>query len=119
MANELTLEASLGYTKNATSITMSLGATQFTVAGSICVRALQAIANTATALGIGGMTTCGYCLMVNRDNTNSVNVRMGNTGADVATLKAGEFAMFRLASNTPYLITNAGTVNVEYALIEA
>lgn len=117
MANELTVTCTLEFLKSGIAATESLTKT-LTVTGSKYVRGVQAIGTSEEALGIGDLGTLGYCILINRDATNFVEVRMGSSAADVIKIKAGEFALFRMAGNTPYMIADTGTCNVEFIIIE-
>jgi hypothetical protein len=121
-ANELTLTAALEFTKSTThtdSRNMGVEGKQFTVSGTDCVGPItQTIGTSAEALDIGDITTPGYIIIKNLDATNYVTIRMGSTGADVVKLKAGEFALFRLASTNPFALANTGACQVLFALIE-
>lgn len=118
MASELTISAELDFTKGTVSISKVGSSTKFTVTGTKYVQAVQSIGVTAEALGLGDIGTPGYIIIFNRDATNFVEIRDGSGGADVVKLKAGEFALFRLATATPYLIADTAIVVVEYVLIE-
>lgn len=119
MANELTLSMSLFFSKGATSISLGVSGLSLNVSGAKIVQCVQNIGASAEAVSIGDITTPGYMIAVNRDATNSISIRMGSGGADVVKLQPGEWAMFRLASTTPYAIASASTANLEYLIIEA
>jgi hypothetical protein len=121
-ANELTLSAALEFIKSNTRTStkdMGISGLQFTVSGTDCIGPVtQTIGTSAEALDIGDITTPGYVAIKNLDATNYVTIRMGSTGADVVKLKAGEFAMFRLASTNPFALANTSSCQVLYVLVE-
>lgn len=118
MANELTVAANLSFVKGSVSVSMAIGATRFTVTGTDYMRGTQTVGTAAEALDIGDITTPGWMLIVNRDATNYVEIRDGADGADVVKIKAGEFALFRLATTTPYVIATTAACQVEYVVVE-
>jgi hypothetical protein len=121
-ANELTLSGALDFTKSSTRATtrdMGISGLQFTVTGTDCIGPVtQNVGTSAEALDIGDITTPGYLAIKNLDATNYVTVRMGSTGADVVKLKAGEFALFRLASTNPFVLANTSACQILYCLVE-
>jgi hypothetical protein len=88
------------------------------VTGTKCLKTQQTVGTAAEALEIGDMTTPGFCLFHNTDSTNFVEIRDGAAGADLIKLKAGEIAMCRLATATPYAIADTAAVELRYMMIE-
>lgn len=117
MANELTVRAFMAFLKGDVDEEMTFSDT-VTVTGTKCLKNVQSVGNTAEALEIGDMTTPGFCLFHNMDATNSVEIRDGESGADLIKLNAGEIAMGRLATNAPYAISNTSTVSLRYMMVE-
>ncbi len=119
MANELKLSCSLEFTKNGITDSLSVSDSQFDVSGTKFIHNVQAVAATEeAALDISGLTTPGYMLIKNLDDTNYVEVT-GATGEGMCVkLKAGEVALFRHAGAAPFVQANTSTVTVEYLLIE-
>lgn len=118
MANEITLGLSLAYQKGTANISIACSGTQLSVTGSKFIHNVQAIGTSVEAISIGDIGTAGYMVAINRDATNFITIRAGSSGADVIKLKAGEWAMFRLATSTPYAIADTGACNLEYLIIE-
>ncbi len=119
MANELTLSASIKFAKGNRSANMSKSGLQLDVTGTNYVSKTQVVGTTAEALDKGEMTTPGYVLIKNNDTTNFVEVRDGSGGADVVKIRAGGFALFQLATATPFVIADTAACEIEYVLIEA
>jgi hypothetical protein len=117
MANELTVRAFMAFMKGDTDEDMEV-ADMVTVTGSKCLKNKQTVGTSAEALEIGDMTTPGFCLFHNTDSTNYVEIRDGAEGADLIKLKAGEVAMCRLATATPYGIANTAAVELRYMMVE-
>jgi hypothetical protein len=118
MANELVLSASGELEKGDISFDFSFSGDRVTVSGSHYVDRTQEIGLVAEALDIGDITTCGYAFFHNQDDTNYVTIRSGSSGASVVKLKAGEKALFRLATSTPYAIADTAACDIRYIIIE-
>jgi hypothetical protein len=122
MANEITISASLAFSKGGVGSSLSDSALQFDVSGTDYVQGTQNIGFAADeALGLGDAgagITPGYCYIKNTDATNYVEV-FGATG-ETATIKikAGEVALFRLSAAAPTLQADTGSVMIDYLLIE-
>lgn len=118
MADEITVACKLSVVKG--SLDLSFGPLSVTVdmSGTDGAHHTQTIGTSAEALDIGDITACGLLLIVNRDETNYVTLRMGAAGADVVKLKPGEPALLRLAANTPYALADTSPCVVEYLLLE-
>ena len=117
MANELTVSASLSFSKSGVEASLSYGGLRFTVTGAKATRIVQAIGTSEEALDLGDVGTSGYILIKNLDSTNYVSIRPGTGTANCIKLKAGEIAMFRIET-APWAIANTAACNVEFLLIE-
>lgn len=116
MADELTVRTTLEFLKGSVDDDFSESAI-LDVTGTKCVKNVQSIGNAAEALYVGDMTTPGYMAAKNLDATNYVEIRDGADGADLVKLLAGELALFRLATNAPYAISNS-SVSLKYMVVE-
>jgi len=119
LANELTLTASLAFSKGEFSALMNKTGIQLDVAGEDYIEMSQLVTTSEAALDLGGVTTGGYLLMFNPDTTNFVEIRSGTGIADCVKIPAGGVALFMLASAAPFIISDTGSVRVSYLLIEA
>lgn len=79
---------------------------------------VQNIGTSEEALGLGSISTVGYCIFHNCDATNYITI--GKTGAnDIIKLKAGEWVgPVRLGTNAPYAIANTAACELEYIIFE-
>lgn len=124
MSNELKISAALQFLKGDVSVDsagMGFGAIRITVSGTDMVQVTQAIATSATALDLGGITTPGFMLYKNITTSLShttMKMRMGSTGADFAEVRAGEIGLVRLASTNPYAISSGATGQLFMIIIE-
>lgn len=126
MANELSLTIVMEYLKGARSLTtIGKGFTGILrdVTGADFNWRSQVIGNsTAELLEKGEIGTPGYIAIKNIEGTNTSNyvtIRNGLSGADVVKLMNGDIALFRLATSTPYAISDGNSCEVIYAVIEA
>lgn len=119
MANEIFVSAFLAANKGSTKVALPLSL-NVTLTGTKMLHNRQSIGTTEEALEMGEISAGGWCLMVNRDATNYVQVRPGTGGTATIKMKAGEPALFRLDSGAtaPYLIANTAACEVEYILLE-
>lgn len=120
MANEITLSASLSASKGSTTVHLDFGPFNVTLTGTKALHNRQSIGTAEEALEMGEISAGGWCIMVNRDATNYVQVRPATGGVATIRMKAGEPALFRLDSGAtaPYLIANTAACEVEYILLE-
>lgn len=118
MADELTTSFAIEYSKGGRVVARSKTGVQIDVSGTDYVTGTQTIATTEEALNKGDITTIGWVFITNKDTTNYVTYRAATGGADCVKIKAGETVSFRAASNTPYMIANTASVEIDYVLIE-
>lgn len=119
MANELTVSASLRFSKSGREASQSYSGIQVDVTGDKVTRIIQEIGTSEEALDIGDIGTAGYVLIKNLDDDNFVEIRPGSGTADLIKIGAGEIALFRLALNGPYAIADTAACDLEITLIEA
>ena len=119
MADELTISAnSLTFLKNSIGDDFEVAEKLVLINGQRFIRHVQLISTSGELLEIGELGTLGHILIVNRDATHYVTIRMGAGGADVVRINPGESARFRFAGNTPYLVAELSACYVEYFLVE-
>ena len=120
MANEITIGVNLSFSKSGTSESFKVASATDTMAGTDYVKGTQQVPTTpGAALGLGGITTPGYLMIVNNDSSNPVDIKNGTGGAVVARVDPGMPAAFQLATTTPWVMATGGVVEIEYLLIEA
>lgn len=121
MADELTLTASFAYSKSSTSLSLVVNGLQVDVSGTAALHARQTVGTSEEALNLGDVTAVGYLIVVNRDDTNFVEIRPGTGVADLIKIGAGEVALFRLATTAtaPYVIADTASCQIEYILLSA
>jgi len=117
MADELSINATISFSKGGAKVNRSESAS-VTVTGDSFIHNVQSI-DTSEEVVLEGtdLGTPGYMWIKNLDATNYVDV--GLTGAYQVRLKAGEIALYRVASSAAiYALANTGACLVEYVLIE-
>lgn len=118
MADELTLTATVAFAKGTIRQTKSISELLIDVTGDKYVSGVQEIGTEAEELTLGGITSPGYCVLKNLDGTNYVTIRDGAEGDDLVKLLAGDVAIFRLGSATPYALADTAAVDLEYLIFE-
>ena len=118
MANEVTISVSLAFSKGGVTDSLSFQDLQFDVSGTKMIHHVQSVTTGVMAIDKGNITTPGWIIGINRDDTNYVDI-IGVT-AETATVKieAGEPFMFRLSGTAPEFQANTSACTVEYLLIE-
>lgn len=120
MSLELTLNATLAY-EDSTDGETSLQVTdkQVTLTTVKYTQLRQSIGITEEALVLGEVTSLGWIMVINRDLSNFVNLKVATSGAIFAKLFPGEFCFLRLGSGAqaPFLIADTAPCVVEFLLI--
>lgn len=121
MSDELTLRASLSFTKGGTSKSLSFGPLDFDVAGTRAVANRQAIGfASAEAVLVGDVAAGGYFIGINRDPTNYITLRNGSGGTALVRLSPGDFCMFRIwPSATLFAVADTASCDLEYVVVDA
>lgn len=120
MANEITVNASLAYEDSEDADELfSITDLLASVASKKYIKHKQNIGITEEAITLGEVTTPGWALFINRDETNFINLRVATGGAIFAKLKPGEIALLRLGSGAqaPYAISDTAACQLEFFLI--
>lgn len=122
MANELTLNVTLAYLKNQACVNQSVVNLLATVTGNGSQSLASYSAPTAaTALPLGSAIIPGGWLFIqNTDATNFVKVLTAAAGTEFCRLKAGEFALLRLAPGVtaPALQSDTAACIIKYSLFD-
>lgn len=120
IADELTINASVQYA-DANDVQMSLACpTDFlaTIASAtpLAYQGSQSIGTSETAINLGGISSLGYMLLVNRDPVNYVDIKTGTGGTIFARLDpAGGMLLLKVGSGVtaPYAIANTAACVIE------
>jgi hypothetical protein len=119
MADEITAQVRLTFSKGGISLSRGPNSFNVDVSGSDAIHATQNIDTTAENIAKGDITTPGYMWVKNLDSTNFVEIGYDDTGfKNLIKLKAGEEALFRLTQTTPQAKADTAAVDIEYMIIE-
>jgi hypothetical protein len=123
MASEITVQASLQVSKTYLAERKQPGQLTVDMAGTRYSANVQSVPTTAggTALSIGSnVGTAGWAFFRNTDANNyvQVGVQVSGTFYPLLTLKAGEYCVVRLATDTVYALANTAAVDLEFFVLE-
>ena len=117
MANEITLSASLSFSKDGKSASLSLPPTRFTMTGGDYVEGTLSASSSEVALALPGTNTEGFLIIKNL--SDDTDILVGPTGAQNVVVPFGGCAMFKCGSAALYYKTASGTAEFQYLLLEA
>ena len=124
MANELTVSASINYSKNNHQLTFSPTSQQVDVAGEQHSAGVQALTTSHEALALGevGAGSQGWAWFRNIGTSADSHIKVGidDSGSfvEVFNLKGGEFAIMRLGGTALYAESSTGTLHIQYSILE-
>jgi hypothetical protein len=119
MANEVTIQTAVSYSKNGKTLTLPAVTTSLTVSGNGVVHGVKSIGYAAAeALALGGVTTSGYAKFRNLDATNAIRIGWDASGFVYFTeIPAGkEITVFLKAAPWAQALTAA--VLLEYTIFD-
>lgn len=121
MADEITVSASLEFTKGGNSASASYTAISLDMTGTKYTKKLLDVDAAEEALPLDDASTGGYCILKNTHATATVSVRQATGASDLIDIGPGEIALFRLSTDAaaPYVISDTANTEVEYLLLEA
>lgn len=121
MANELTISASIDYADDVdVEASASISELIRTLTTKKVLKTKQTVGITEEALILGDISTRAWCMLINRDPTNFINVKVATSGAIFAKLLAGEFCLLRLGSGaqSPFVIADTAICELEILLCD-
>lgn len=121
MANEIAVKVFLSVSKTGVpEVSKSPAQFNVTMTGTDLILATQIIGTSAEAIVKGEVTTPGMCLFHNLDAANYIEIGHDVSAAFEADIKikAGEWALVRLAQTAPQARANTNPVILEYFMIE-
>lgn len=116
MANEITLSFQVLLSNGDLQDNYSASSFAADQASARLVRNVQSVGTTEAALGLGDVTTPGWCVFQNLDDTNFVEV--GVTGSMFLKLKPGEKCICRLTTTAPFAKADTAAVELFYVIYE-
>lgn len=119
MANEISMAASLIYSRSGVTAQLSKSIS-ITQSGTDMTQQTQSIGfASAELLDIGGdIGTTGYVMVANLDSTNFVELSLNDFTQKFAKLRAGEFCILPVSTGTIYAKADTGAVQVAIVAIE-
>jgi hypothetical protein len=126
MANEITLTLQTLLNNGGISDSHASGSFAVDQASAKMLRNVQEIGTTREALQLGDVTTPGYCVFINLDDTNFVEIGVEGFIDGVGTvgfigflkLKPGEQCLVRLTTTAPYAKADTAAVELFYIMYQ-
>jgi hypothetical protein len=122
MAAEITISASLELDNGVIQEALSRSGLRFDQTGVKYQKHVQNIGTSEEAIDLGEVTSLGYCLAINLDNTNYVELRSATgAGNDIIKLPAkGGLALFHWGSDVsaPFAVANTAACNVAFLIAQ-
>lgn len=122
MANDLIGSAGLYYgDEEGSKIDMLLANLVLSSTVKKFVRAKQSIqTGTEEPIKIGELTSLGWAMFINRSTTGTIHLKRAVGVAAFASLKPGEFAVFRFYSDitAPYAVAEDAVSNLDFLIFE-
>ena len=128
MSKEITASFSLEYDDTVFEALLDVSDKIFNSAGKRAFKNVQTITTSEVALGLGGIANVGAFAIVNVDQANFVNVKVGTGGAIFAKLVPdtngdghGGFVVgtcLGSGAQVPYLAADTASCKVAYIIIE-
>jgi hypothetical protein len=122
MAAEITASGSLELDDGTVTEMLAVSGLRFDWSGTKYTKHVQSIGTAEEAIDLGEISSVGWILAVNRDNTNFVSLRVGTGLTNAIRLDPkGGFALFRAGSGmtAPFAIADTAACRVEFFHIAA
>lgn len=120
MANELTMSASLNFADSEdTDETLAALEKVLSISTKLYNKCKHNVGTSEEAMKLGEVASLGYCLIINRDSTNFVEVRAATGGTKIIKVRAGKVALFEFGSGVtaPYIIADTNPCQTEYMIV--
>ncbi len=120
MSREVTVNMTLAYSDAAgTADSLQLANASYSVTSQVIAHIKAVAPTTAAALTLGGVTSLGWILIINRDPTNFVTLLTATGGTVFAKLWPGQGALFFFGSGVtaPFIKADTATCPVDYLLL--
>lgn len=117
MANEITVAASLSFSKGGKTASLSLSPTRFDMTGGDYSEGTLTASSTEAAFALPGTNTEGMLLIKNL--STDTDILVGPTGAQNIVVPFGGVALFKCGASAVYYKTSSGTAEFNFLLLEA
>lgn len=120
MANEITLNLNITFTKNGVTVERDLVDKLATLSGNRYVAAIQSVGTSEEAIDLAELGTLGWAYFKNLDANNYIQLKTATSGTIFARLNAGEACLFRFGSGVtaPFAISDTAACLMEYLILE-
>jgi hypothetical protein len=123
MAGELVISINFAFSKEVSEIVRQISRNAngilIDITGDKYVSNVQEIGTSAEDLELGDITSPGYMLIHNLDNTNFIEVGYDDSGfKPTVKVPPGEWGVFALAQATPQGRANTAACDAEYIVVE-
>lgn len=130
MANELSISGSLAYAdaENTAFPALAVANAIKNVTTKGGIRLKQTVTTTQAAVNLGGIAAPGWAIFVNREQTNTIDLKVATGGAIFAHLDAdpnqdgtGGFALLKLGSGAqvPFCVSTGGNADMDILILPA
>lgn len=123
MASEITLNATLAYSDSEdTDVSLDISDKSVTVTTKIVARLKQNIGITEEAIKLGEVSSLGFCMFINRDLTNFINIKHATSGTIIGKMLPGEsYGPVRFGSGVtaPYAIADTAPCQMDILICSA
>ncbi len=117
MADEITIDINLKYSKNGADSSFTARGVTVTVAGNPISEGVQSVGTSYEAIQMGEVTAPGYVVLKNLDATNYVEFSADSGGANaLVKTRAGQPALFPMDGTTLYARANTAACLVQYKI---
>lgn len=116
MASELSIQASLAFSKAGAAISKVFSTAYFDVSGTAGIQNVIAVGTSDESLALGDIATIGWLYMRNLDATNFITFGADGTLYN-GKMKPGEPCLMRWNGAAIHVKANTAPCNMEYVII--
>lgn len=110
----------MSHSAGGVSDSLAIPSLQIDMTGTDFKHGTQIIGTSEEAIDLGEVAAGGFCLLINRDATNYIEVRPNTGVADLIYMGPGEPAFFRITSDAvPYAIADTDSCLLEVYILDA
>jgi hypothetical protein len=121
MADEITLSFNLLFAKGNVRENPKMTSLKIDVSGTQLIHHIQTIGTSEEALTVGDISTGGWFVGINRDDTNTISIRPGTGTNSLIDMKPGEPCVFRSSASGElaiWALADTAACELEYWMIE-
>ena len=114
--NEITITASLSFSKDGKTASLAQSPTRFTMTGGDYSEGTLSASSSEAAIALPGSNTEGFLFIKNL--STDTDILVGPTGAQNIVVPFGGCALFKCGSTALYYKTSSGTAEFQFLLLE-